>query len=454
MSKIAIVGAGYVGLTTAACLCDLGNNVAVVDVDEERIAQLCSGCLPVFEPGLEEAIARNITAGRLRFTTQYSHALDGAEYAFIAVGTPESNNGEADIRSVLHAAREIARAMSTSLVIVNKSTVPIGTGDVVCDLIQSERPDVNCCVVSNPEFLREGSALHDFMHPDRVVIGADDSAAVERVAALYRAIDAPIVATDLRSAEMIKYASNAFLATKISFINEMASIAQCVNADIAVVARGMGLDHRIGPAFLEAGIGFGGSCLPKDVKALAAIARRFHYHPELLRAVLEINEDKRRLVVEILRDLLGSLDGRIIGLLGLSFKPGTDDIRNAPSVDIVNFLLEARATVRAYDPVAIANARHFIPGAIFCDDAYAVAQGADALVVVTEWSEFKGLDLPRIHTLMRTPVLVDGRNVYDPVEATRTGFVYRGIGRRLALQPFTESAALQRKPVSSHAPQA
>jgi UDPglucose 6-dehydrogenase len=428
LSKVAIVGGGYVGLTTAACLADLGNEVVVVDIDAAKIASLRGHRIHFYEPGLQEVVERNARGGRLSFTTSYQEAIPGAEYAFLAVATPEGEGGQADVSAVEKAALAIGECMDGPLVIVNKSTVPIGTGDLVSNLV-AQHTQHEARVASNPEFLREGSALQDFMNPDRVVIGAHDRSVAEQVAKLYEPLDAPILITDIYTAEMIKYASNAFLATRISFINEIARIAERVGADVKVVADGMGLDRRIGPSFLEAGIGYGGSCFPKDVKALAAIAEKYDYHPELLTAVMDINRDQRGLVVAKLEECLGSLDGKAVGLLGLAFKPNTDDMREAPSLDIARVLLAGGAQVRAYDPAAVEKARGILPEIDYKADAYATARGADALVVVTEWNEFRQLDLARVRGLMNQPVLVDGRNIYDPARMKNLGFTYRGIGR-------------------------
>ncbi|HVB77785.1 MAG TPA: UDP-glucose/GDP-mannose dehydrogenase family protein [Candidatus Nitrosotalea sp.] len=429
MSRIAMIGAGYVGLTTSACLADLGNDLTVLDIDQAKIDGLRQGRLHFFEPGLQEVVTRNLAAGRLRFTTEYAEAIPGAEMAFIAVSTPEGAGGEADLSAVTAAAASIAGHLDGPLVIVNKSTVPIGTGDLVSRTVHECNGAHPVVVVSNPEFLREGSALKDFMEPDRVIIGAHDHDAADKVARLYEPLSARVLVTDMYSAEMIKYASNAFLATRISFINEMARIAERVNADIKVVAEGMGLDHRISPHFLDAGLGYGGSCFPKDVKALAAIAERYDYHPELLQAVMDINRDQRRLILDKLAQCLGEVSGLTVGLLGLSFKPNTDDMREAPSVDIARELMARGASVIAYDPAAMEKARGLLPGVEFAPDAYATARGADALVLVTEWNEFKQLDLKRIKRLLRRPILVDGRNLYDPADMRRLGFIYRGVGR-------------------------
>ncbi len=430
MSSIAVIGTGYVGLTTAACLADLGHDVTGVDIDSEKIARLKIGKPTIYEHGMAELMARGRKAGRLRFTTEYREAIPGAEFVFIAVATPMGRRGEADLVFVKQAAKSIAAEMRAPMTIVNKSTVPIGTGDIVSRIIsenlQSETPFK---VVSNPEFLREGSAIHDFMHPDRLVFGAHDRSSAETVAALHAKLNARVLITDLYTAEMIKYASNAFLATRISFINEIARICERLDADVKVVAEGMGLDHRIGPLFLEAGIGYGGSCFPKDVKALARMAEAMGYHPELLDAVMEINLDQRKLVVEKLREVLGGLREQTIGLLGLSYKPNTDDIREAPALDVIQSLLQKGAQVRVYDPAAMPVAKQQLNSIQYSEDAYAVATGADALLVVTEWDEFRRLDLQRIKGLMRRPVIIDGRNIYDPRVMRDMGFVYRGVGR-------------------------
>jgi UDPglucose 6-dehydrogenase len=430
MKNICIIGTGYVGLVTATCFADLGNRVVGLDVDEERIAKLRRGVPPIFEPGLEEMIQRNAKAGRLSFTTSYEEALAEAEFAFVAVGTPSDSDGAADTHYVESAAKGIAANLHRPLIVVNKSTVPIGTGDWVASIIGKHKHNgQGFSVVSNPEFMREGSAVHDFLNPDRVVLGSDKRAAAEAVAALYRPLNAPILITDLRTAEMIKYASNAFLATKISFINEIAAICDELGADVKEVARGMGMDRRVGPAFLDAGLGWGGSCFPKDVKALAHMASVHGCHPQLLRAVMDINRDQRRMVVQRLRQALGTLDDRVVGVLGLSFKPNTDDLREAPALEIIHLLQHERAKVRAFDPVAMEGAAKVLPGVALCDDPYAVVEGADALVVATEWNEFKQLDMARIRGLMRRPILLDARNIYDPAAMRALGFVYRGIGR-------------------------
>jgi UDPglucose 6-dehydrogenase len=402
----------------------------VVDIDREKIAQLRRHQVPFFEPGLSELVERNGKAGRLGFTTSYDEAVPGAEYAIIAVSTPEGEGGEADLSYVEAAASSIADSMDGPLVVVNKSTVPPLTGDMVSRVLRKRNANHRAEVVSNPEFLREGSAIQDFMHPDRVVIGSHDPEAAAKVARLYAPLEARVLITpNIYTAEMVKYASNAFLAARISFINEIARICERVDADAKLVAEGMGLDKRIGPSFLDAGIGYGGSCFPKDVKALAALAERFDYHPELLHAVMAINRDQRMLAIDKLRECLDTLEGRIVGLLGLAFKPNTDDLRDAPSLDIARVLLAAGAEVRAYDPAAMERARVLLPEVEYSADAYALADGADGLVLVTEWNEFRHLDLGRLKMAMRRPVIVDGRNIYDPSMMRGLGFTYRSIGR-------------------------
>jgi UDPglucose 6-dehydrogenase len=432
MSRIAVVGTGYVGLTSAACFADLGNDVIGVDIDVDRVERLQAHEVPFYEPGLTELLARNVAAGRLTYTTSYEEGIPSAEFVFIAVSTPMGEGGDADLTNVRAAAASIAPLLAEDAVIVNKSTVPIGTGDVVSGIVTSTRQGGGAtafAVVSNPEFLREGSAIHDFMHPDRVVLGGHDTGATARVAELYKVLNAPVLITTLYTAEMIKYASNAFLATKISFINEVARICEKVDADVAVVAEGMGMDQRIGPAFLSAGTGYGGSCFPKDVAALARTSEHIGAHPQLLHAVMDINRSQPLLLIEKVHDLLGTLRGQEIGVLGLSFKPDTDDMREAPSITLIQALERRGATVRAYDPAAMRTARRHLPNVTMTGDAYEAADGADALIVVTEWNEFRQLDLVRIKSLMRRPVIVDGRNIYEPAEVMALGFVYRGIGR-------------------------
>jgi len=430
MSSIAVIGTGYVGLTTAVCLSELGHRVSGVDIDEEKIAALQDGKATIYEPGLDDLLPKNLKSGRLKFTTDYKQAIPGAEFVFIAVGTPPRRRGEADLVFVKQAAKSLAGAMKSTVTIVNKSTVPIGTGDIVSRIVSENlQTEIPFTVVSNPEFLREGSAVYDFMHPDRLVFGSHDAGAAQAVAELYKTLKARILITDLYTAEMIKYASNAFLATRISFINEIARICERVDADVKVVSEGMGLDRRIGPLFLDAGIGYGGSCFPKDVKALARMAEAMGYHPELLDAVMEINLDQRTLVVEKLREVLGALRDQTIGILGLSYKPDTDDVREAPSIDVIQNLLQKGARVRVYDPKAMPTMQRQLNSIQYCRDPYELATGADGLMIVTEWDEFRTLDLDRIKKVMRRPVMVDGRNLFDPKTMRELGFVYRGVGR-------------------------
>ncbi|MBI4732131.1 MAG: UDP-glucose/GDP-mannose dehydrogenase family protein [Chloroflexi bacterium] len=430
MKQICVIGVGYVGLVTAACFADLGNRVLALDISEKRIENLKKGVMPIYEPGLEELVERNVRSGRLSFTTSYQEGLKGTEFAFIAVGTPSASNGEADLQYVAAAAKSIAENMSAPLIIINKSTVPIGTGDLVADMVTRSQPKpVPFSVVSCPEFLREGTAIADFMNPHRTVVGSLHREAAEQVAQLHLPLRAPIVLTDLRTAEMIKYASNAFLATKISFINEIADVCEALGADVKEVAVGMGYDKRIGPAMLDAGVGWGGSCFPKDVKALAYMAEENNVTPHVLNAVTKVNYDRRRAVAERTGQMVGGLKGKVIGLLGLAFKENTDDMRDAPSIDIAHHLAEAGATVRGYDPVALEVAKGLLPEIILFHDPYEMAKGCDALIVVTPWNEFKQLDLQEIKGLMNSAIVFDSRNIYNPAEMKTLGFRYRSIGR-------------------------
>jgi len=432
MKNICVVGVGYVGIITAACFADLGNKVIALDIDKEKIAGLKKGKMPIYEPGLKELIDRNEEANRIRFTTSYEEGLKNAEFVFIAVGTPSGVDGEADLQYVASAAQSIADHIKEGLIIINKSTVPVGTGDWVSDIIREQNPNAgDFSVVSCPEFLREGSAIGDFMQPHRIVVGSLNEDAADKVAQLHLPLRAPIVVTDLRTAEMIKYASNAFLATKISFINEIANICEDLGADVMEVSKGMGFDSRIGQSFLNAGIGYGGSCFPKDVKALVFMAEEKGRHPQLLHSVMEINSSRRVMAVEQVKSLLKSedLSGKTIGLLGLSFKPNTDDMRDAPSVTIANLLMEDGARVRAFDPIAMEEAAKLLPGVEMVESPYKMAEGCDLLMVNTEWNEFRQLDLRRIEKAMNEAVLFDGRNIYDPGKMAEYGFLYRGVGR-------------------------
>ena len=431
MRNITVVGVGYVGLVTGTCFADLGNRIVCLDVQEERIANLKKGILPIYEPGLEEMVARNVKAGRLSFTTSYAEGVKDAEFVFICVGTPSDVDGEADLQYVRAAAESVADVMDHSLIIVNKSTVPVGTGDWVADIVKArQKTPVLFSVVSCPEFLREGSALTDFMNPDRIVLGSLDRGAAESVAHLHLPLRTTLVVTDLRTAEMIKYASNAFLATKVSFINEIANICEALGADVKEVATGMGFDKRIGRHFLDAGLGWGGSCFPKDVKALAHMAHEKGRHPQLLRAVMDINTDQRRDVIAKLKGVVGDLHGQTIALLGLAFKPNTDDMRDAPSVDIAHMLLAKGARVKGYDPVAMSVAARVLPPSVeLTSDAYECARDADAVIIVTEWNEFKQLDLAQLKQVMKQPVVIDARNIYEPAQVKAMGFTYRCFGR-------------------------
>lgn len=431
MSKICVVGTGYVGLVTGTCFADLGNQVTCLDVDHERIDKLNHGEMPIYEPGLEQLVSQNVRSGRLFFATDYQEALKEAEYAFIAVGTPSGNDGEADLQYVRAAAEAIADTVDWPIIVINKSTVPVGTGDWVAEVIQQRRGDhpLEFSVVSNPEFLREGSAISDFMNPDRVVLGSLQKEAAQKVANLYQPLRCTIMITDLRTAEMIKYASNAFLATRISFINEIANMCEALGADVNEVARGMGYDKRIGPSFLDAGLGWGGSCFPKDVKALEHMAVLHGTQPQLLQAVMEINRNQRRRAVMKLRKALGSLNDKTIGVLGLAFKPNTDDIRESPALEIIHLLQNEGAHIKAYDPQAMENAARIVQKVELCDNPYQVAENADGLLLATHWNEFKQLDFARIYQIMKHPILLDGRNLWDAEQLKSLGFKYMGVGR-------------------------
>jgi UDPglucose 6-dehydrogenase len=431
MSKLCVIGTGYVGLVTGACFADLGSEVHCMDIDEERIERLKQGIMPIYEPGLEQLVAQNVKSGRLNFTSNIGEALEAADYAFIAVGTPSGEEGEADLQYVRNAAEAIADLVDHPIVVVNKSTVPVGTGDWVAEIILRRRngKPLDFAVVSNPEFLREGSAINDFMLPDRIILGSVNSEAASKVASLYLSLRCPIMITDLRTAEMIKYASNAFLATRISFINEIATICEELGADVNQVAEGMGLDRRIGRSFLDAGLGWGGSCFPKDVKALAHMAVIHGSNPQLLQAVMDINRNQRRRALVRLRKTLGTLDQKVIGILGLSFKPNTDDIREAPALELIRLLQHEGAVIKAYDPQAMANYIDECRAAGLVSTPYEVAENADALVLATEWNEFKQLDFERVGQLMHQKLILDGRNQWDADRLRSLGFTYFGIGR-------------------------
>jgi UDPglucose 6-dehydrogenase len=431
--RIAVVGTGYVGLVTGTCFAEFGVNVACVDVDAEKISVLQKGRVPIFEPGLEEMVRRNMAEGRLSFSTDLKSEVEKAQVVFIAVGTPQRDDGSADLTHVRDVARGIGRAMNDYKVVVTKSTVPMGTGAMIREIIQNEvSPPVEFSVASNPEFLREGSAIEDFIRPNRVVIGADDPRAISILKELYNPlylIETPFLITNVVTAEMIKYASNAFLATKISFINEIASLCEKVGADVHEVARGMGLDHRIGRLFLHPGPGYGGSCFPKDTLAVLTVGRSHQLEMKVIAAVVAVNDSQSSRMVDKIRTMVEGLKGKRIGVLGLSFKPNTSDIRESPAIRIIQEIQKEGARIRAFDPVAIPEAGRVLRDVEFGSDEYDTASGCDALVLATEWNQFRNLDLPRIKGLMRKPVMIDLRNVYEPEDLRRQGFRYMAVGR-------------------------
>jgi UDPglucose 6-dehydrogenase len=432
--RVAMIGTGYVGLVSGACFADFGHDVTCVDKDTAKIAALGRGEVPIYEPGLTDLVAANSRAGRLKFTDGLAAAVKAADAVFIAVGTPSRRgDGHADLSFVYDAAREIARALAGFTVIITKSTVPVGTGDEVERIIRETRPDAEFAVVSNPEFLREGAAIQDFKHPDRIVVGSEDARASEVMGELYRPLHlnrSPILFTDRRTAELIKYAANAFLATKITFINEIADLAEKVGADVQEVARGIGLDNRIGAKFLHAGPGFGGSCFPKDTVALLKTGLDHEAPLRIVEAVVAVNDARKRAMArKVAAALGGELRGKTIAVLGLTFKPNTDDMRESPSIPLITALQDMGAKVRAYDPTGMEQAKPLMSNVAFCKDAYDCAEGASALVIVTEWEQFRALDFARLKKIMERPVLVDLRNIYRPGEVTRHGFAYEGIGR-------------------------
>ncbi len=432
--RIAIIGTGYVGLVSGACFSDFGHDVVCVDKDEDKIGALEKGVMPIFEPGLDQLVARNVAAGRLAFTSQLAEGVQGAEAIFIAVGTPSRRgDGHADLSYVYGAAREIGALLDGPAVVVTKSTVPVGTGDEVERILTEVAPDAMVSVVSNPEFLREGAAIEDFKHPDRIVIGAEDERAIEVMREIYRPLylnRAPLMFTSRRSAELIKYAANAFLATKITFINEMADLCEVVGGDVQDVARGIGLDGRIGSKFLHAGPGYGGSCFPKDTLALLKTAEDVQSPLRIVEAVVKVNDARKRAMGrKVLKALGDEPRGKIVALLGLAFKPNTDDMRDAPSIAIVQALEDAGVKVRGHDPESMEQARPIMPDVELCRGPYEAAEGADAVVLVTEWDALRALDLDRLAGLMRQKILVDLRNVYPPAEVEAAGFVWHGVGR-------------------------
>jgi UDPglucose 6-dehydrogenase len=432
--RVAMIGTGYVGLVSGACFADFGHEVTCVDKDADKIARLKRGEIPIFEPGLDEIVAENVKAGRLAFTTDLARTVPQADAVFIAVGTPSRRgDGFADLTFVHEAAKEIARALTGYTVIVTKSTVPVGTGAEVEAIIRKERPDAQFSVVSNPEFLREGAAIEDFKRPDRIVVGAEDERAREVIRELYRPLnlnETPILFTNRATSELIKYASNAFLATKITFINEMADLCEHLGANVQEVARGIGLDRRIGSKFLHAGPGYGGSCFPKDTLALVRTAASVGAPSKIVEAVVDINARRKKGMAErVIKACGGSVAGKTIAILGLTFKPNTDDMRDSPSLDIIPALQAAGATIRAFDPAGMREAAKLLDGVIFGEGIYETLDGADAVTLITEWDEFRALDLGRVKTLLKTPVMVDLRNIYRPAQMAERGFAYYSIGR-------------------------
>jgi UDPglucose 6-dehydrogenase len=431
--NICVVGTGYVGLVTGCVFSDLGNEVICVDNNADKVAMLERGEMPIYEPGLEELVKRNVDDRRLFFTTDLNYAVEHSEVIFICVGTPPKATGDPDMQYVEAVAKGIAGALNRYKVIVNKSTVPIGTGNMVREIIETNRRrNVDFDVVSNPEFLREGSAIKDTLEPDRIVIGAPNKVVAMKILELYAPLERPVIITDVASAEMIKYASNAFLATKISFANSIANICDAAGADVIQVIKGMGADSRIGSAFLNAGLGYGGSCFPKDSSALVHTADKVGYDFKLLKAVMEVNKDQPVRFMDRLRTALGGFEDKTVGVLGLAFKPNTDDMRDAKSVEIISTLLAEGAVVKAYDPIAIENTQRIFPDICYAKNAYEVAEEADALVIVTEWNEFKLLNMERIKSVMKRALIFDGRNIYDPQQVRRAGFEYHCIGRTRA----------------------
>jgi UDPglucose 6-dehydrogenase len=430
---IAVIGTGYVGLVTGACFAEFGVDVTCVDVDEQKIERLRNGVMPIYEPGLEQLVAKNVQSGRLRFTTDVGETVEQALVIFLAVGTPPKDDGSPDLSFVEAAAASIADHLQDYKVIVTKSTVPIGTGEHIRRLVNERKKSrANFGVVSNPEFLREGAAINDFMRPDRVVIGSRDQEAIAIMKDLYRPlylIEAPFVITSLEAAELTKYAANAFLATKVSFINEIANLCERIGCDVHDVARGIGMDKRIGSKFLHPGPGFGGSCFPKDTRALSSVARQFGSDSLIVDAVIEVNKRQGKEMLVKIRKLVGDLKDKKIAVLGLAFKPETDDMREAPSVGIIRGLLADGALVQAYDPVAKSEAKKILSEISYADDEYDAVKGAEALIFVTEWNQFRALDMRRIHQLMATPRIADLRNICDPEDMREIGFEYVGVGR-------------------------
>ncbi|MFN3418018.1 MAG: UDP-glucose dehydrogenase family protein [Pyrinomonadaceae bacterium] len=431
--QIAVIGTGYVGLVSGACFAEFGIHVTCVDVDADKINKLNNNIIPIYEPGLDQLVEKNTRAGRLEFTTDLKAAVEKSTVVFFAVGTPPKEDGTPDMSFYRKAAEDVAAAMNGYKVLVTKSTVPVGTGKWLREFITERIPDgMNFGVASNPEFLREGAAIQDFMRPDRVVIGSNEPEAIEIMKELYRPlylIETPIVITSLEAAELIKYAANAFLATKITFINEIANLCDAIGCDVHDVARGMGMDNRIGRKFLHPGPGYGGSCFPKDTRALTTVADRFGVETRIVDAVIEANEMQRLAMIQKIEKLVGNLQGTRIGILGLSFKPETDDMRESPAIDIIRMLKERGAFVKAFDPVAMEESKHYITGIEYAADEYDAIKDADALVIVTEWNQFRALDMEKVKSLLKQPKIADLRNIYEPADMRALGFDYVGVGR-------------------------
>lgn len=430
---ISVIGTGYVGLVTGTCFAEFGNDVICVDIDDEKIKNLNKGNLPIYEPGLDVLVLKNTKEGRLTFTTNVKDAVENSLVVFIAVGTPPKDDGSADLSFVEDVAKDIAKYMNGYKVVVNKSTVPVGSGKWIQNTIQENLTQrMSFSVVSNPEFLREGSAIEDFMRPDRVIIGAESSEAIAIMKDLYSPlylIETPFVITNLETAELIKYASNAFLATKISYINEVANFCDLIGADVHHVALGMGLDNRIGKKFLHPGPGYGGSCFPKDTNALLQLGQEYDYNFRIIRSVVQVNEQQRYLMLNKIKNAMGGVKDKTFGILGLSFKPNTNDMRDAPSIAIIEGLLKDGATIKAFDPVAMEESKKVLPNIIYCRDTYEVAKDCDALIFITEWNQFRSLDLEKIKQLMKSPAIIDLRNIYDPERMKERGFKYTCVGR-------------------------
>lgn len=430
---ISVIGTGYVGLVTGACFAEFGVDVTCVDVDAEKVEKLKNGIIPIYEPGLDKIVEKNVSAGRLHFTTDIKSAVESALVVFLAVGTPPQPDGTPNMSYYRQAVKDVAEAMNGYKVLVTKSTVPVGTGKWLREFVtENLTVDTEFGVASNPEFLREGAAIPDFMRPDRVVIGSNDERAIEVMKDLYRPlylIETPVVITSLEAAELIKYAANAFLATKITFINEIANLCDAIGCDVHDVAKGMGMDNRIGRKFLHPGPGYGGSCFPKDTRALTTVADHFGVETRIVDAVVEANELQRRAMIPKIEKLLGDIDGKQIGVLGLSFKPETDDMRDSPAIDIIKMLMQRGGKIKAFDPVAMEEAHHYLPDIEYAEDEYDAIRDADILIIITEWNQFRALDMEKVRSLLKAPKIADLRNIYEPRDMKAMGFEYVGVGR-------------------------